>query len=135
MWQTGWEGMGVWGRMDTCICIAESLCCPPETVNWLYSNTKLKEKSLAEILVCDCRSSGPRSCQEMTSSVGPRQYSQFCPLRLSGCPRVRPGEGLGSRLPAPPSSRQVIENNRSPCQLPPRGASAHFSSGVRAPYR
>ena len=23
---------GVWGRMDTCICTAESLHCPPETI-------------------------------------------------------------------------------------------------------
>ena len=23
---------GVWGRMDTCICVAESLRCPPETI-------------------------------------------------------------------------------------------------------
>ena len=30
MWQPGWEG--VWGRMDTCICMAESLRYPPETV-------------------------------------------------------------------------------------------------------
>ena len=28
MWQPGWEG----GRMDTCICLAESLHCPPETI-------------------------------------------------------------------------------------------------------
>ena len=26
------DGRGVWGRMDTCICMAESLCCPPETI-------------------------------------------------------------------------------------------------------
>ena len=39
------DGKGVWGRMDTRICMAESLCCPPETIttlfaNWLYLNTK-----------------------------------------------------------------------------------------------
>ena len=26
---------GVWGRMDTCICMAKSLCCPPETITTL----------------------------------------------------------------------------------------------------
>ena len=26
------DGRGVWGRMDRCICMAESLCCPPETI-------------------------------------------------------------------------------------------------------
>ena len=32
------DGKGVWGRMDTCICMTEYLCCPPEIhniVNWL----------------------------------------------------------------------------------------------------
>ena len=29
-WQPGWEG--VWGRMDTCICMAESLCCSPKII-------------------------------------------------------------------------------------------------------
>ena len=33
MWQPGWEG--VWGRMDTCICMAEYLCRPPETITAL----------------------------------------------------------------------------------------------------
>ena len=39
-----WMG-GEFGRVDTCICMAESLCCPPEThniVNQLYSHIKLK---------------------------------------------------------------------------------------------
>ena len=41
------DGRGVWGRMDTCIGMTDSLCCSPETisilfVNWLYSNIKLK---------------------------------------------------------------------------------------------
>ena len=26
---------GLWGRMDTCICMAESLCCAPETITTL----------------------------------------------------------------------------------------------------
>ena len=42
-------GRGVWGKMDTCVCMAESLCCSFETitalfVNQLYPNTKLKKK-------------------------------------------------------------------------------------------
>ena len=27
------DGRGVWARMDTCICMAESLPCPPETIS------------------------------------------------------------------------------------------------------
>ena len=29
------DGKGVWERMDTCICTAESLHCPPETITTL----------------------------------------------------------------------------------------------------
>ena len=29
------DGRGVWGRMNTCICMAESLCCSPETTTTL----------------------------------------------------------------------------------------------------
>ena len=29
------DGRGVWGRMNTCVCVAESLCCPSETVTML----------------------------------------------------------------------------------------------------
>ena len=39
------EGRGVWERMDTFKCIAESLCHSPGTiniVNWLYPNIKYK---------------------------------------------------------------------------------------------
>ena len=33
------DGKGVWGRMDTCICIlAESLCFSPETITTLLIN-------------------------------------------------------------------------------------------------
>ena len=55
-WPPGWhrepcpglrgslDGSRVWGRMDTCTCVVESLCCPPETitsiVNQLSSNIK-----------------------------------------------------------------------------------------------
>ena len=33
MWQPGWRGP--WGRMETPIRAAESLCCPPETITTL----------------------------------------------------------------------------------------------------
>ena len=31
----------VWGRMDACICMAESLYCPPETITLLVSYTPI----------------------------------------------------------------------------------------------
>ena len=44
------NGSGVWGRMDTCICMAKSLCCPPETITTLLiSYTPIEnEKSKKE---------------------------------------------------------------------------------------
>ena len=30
------HGRGVWKRMDTCICMAKSICCPPETITTLF---------------------------------------------------------------------------------------------------
>ena len=44
------DGRGVWGRMDTCIRMAESLHCPPETITTLLigynptQNAKKKKK-------------------------------------------------------------------------------------------
>ena len=29
------DGTRVWGRIDTCICMAKSLCCSPETITML----------------------------------------------------------------------------------------------------
>ena len=29
------DGREVWGRMDTCICMTEPLCCPPGTITTL----------------------------------------------------------------------------------------------------
>ena len=31
------DGSGVWGRMDTCVCMAESVCCAPETITTLLT--------------------------------------------------------------------------------------------------
>ena len=40
------DGRGVWGRMDMCICMAESLHCPPKTITALltgYTPTQNKQ--------------------------------------------------------------------------------------------
>ena len=51
------DGRGIWGRMDTCICIAESLCCLPETIAGLVigyipiqNKFFLKNKNACQIL-------------------------------------------------------------------------------------
>ena len=35
------NGNGDWERMDTCICMAGSLCCSPETITLLVCTTLL----------------------------------------------------------------------------------------------
>ena len=41
------DGWGVWGRMGTCICVAESLHCPPETITALLTgNAPIQNKRL-----------------------------------------------------------------------------------------
>ena len=41
------DGRGVWGRMDTRICMAESLCCSPETITTLLSSyTAIQNKRI-----------------------------------------------------------------------------------------
>ena len=41
------DGSGVWRRMDTCICMAVSLCCSPEAiVTLLISYTPIQNKKL-----------------------------------------------------------------------------------------
>ena len=32
------DGRGVWGRMDTYVCMIESLCCSPEAITTLFVN-------------------------------------------------------------------------------------------------
>jgi len=41
------DGRGVWGRMDTCVRMAESLCSPSETTTTLLVNyTPIQNKKL-----------------------------------------------------------------------------------------
>ena len=46
------EGRGVWGRMDTCIWMAEPLCYPPETITTLligYTSVKNKKSYITAL--------------------------------------------------------------------------------------
>ena len=39
------DGRGVWGRMDTWMCMTETLCCPPETITTLLTSyTSIENK-------------------------------------------------------------------------------------------
>ena len=51
------DGRGVWGRIDTCVCMAESLCCSPETVTTLLigytpiQNKKFEKKKKEKLFL------------------------------------------------------------------------------------
>ena len=66
-----------WGRMDTCVSVAESLCCSPETISTLligYSliqNKKFLKKKLATCM----------KMAEMITGMSDIQYQ--CKLRLA----------------------------------------------------
>ena len=48
------DGRGVWGRMDRCICMAEPLCCPPETITLLIGYAAAAAKLLQSCpTLCD----------------------------------------------------------------------------------
>ena len=54
------DGKGVWGRMDTCICMTEYPCCPPEIhniVNWL-SVSSVAQSCLTLCNPMDCITPG-----------------------------------------------------------------------------
>ena len=40
------DGMGVWGKMESDICMAESLCCSPETITILLIAIPTQNKKL-----------------------------------------------------------------------------------------
>ena len=47
IYQPGWPRRGVWGEMDTCICMAESFHSSPETITILFiHDTPIQNKKL-----------------------------------------------------------------------------------------
>ena len=54
------DGRGIWGRMDTCICMAESLHCSPETIiilliGYIPKKSLKKNCGLWVIMLCQWR--------------------------------------------------------------------------------
>ena len=63
MWQPGWEGS--LGRMDTCIRMAESLRCSPETITTLLADYESESEAAQSCpTLCD-----PTDCSPPGSSV------------------------------------------------------------------
>ena len=69
----GWDGRGVWGRMDTCICMTESLYCVPEPITTLLIGYQF--------------SSVQFSCSVVSDSLWPHESQHARPP----CPSPTPG--------------------------------------------
>ena len=63
------DGTGLWGRMDTCICMAESLHCPPETITMLLISHAAAAAAAARSLQSCPIPSDPMDCSPPGSSI------------------------------------------------------------------
>ena len=128
----GLDRRGVWGRMDTCTCASEFLCCSSETLSgmvyWLYSNTKWMPAQSCLILAkrLDWRLPGSSVCGifqgrtlewvAISSSRGSsphRDQTQVsCVFYIAG--RFLPTEILGKPVSAVQFSSSVVSDSLQP---------------------
>ena len=47
------DGKGIWERMDPCTCMAESLCCSPESITTLLINYQFSSVAQSYLTLCD----------------------------------------------------------------------------------
>ena len=90
------DGRRVWGRKGTCICMAESLCCPPEIITALLTSYKVKSE-VAQLCPILC---GPLGCAfQAPPSMGFSRQEYW-----SGLPFPSPGDlpnpGIEPKPPA-----------------------------------
>ena len=61
------DGRAVWERMETCTCVAESFCCPPETITTLLiDHTPKQNKKLNKKLLKTNKQKAPFQQQVLT---------------------------------------------------------------------
>ena len=96
------DGRGVWGRMSTCICIAKSFCCSPETITIVNRLFQFSHSLLSASLWphglqhagLPCPSLSPRACSNSCSLslwCHPTISSSVTPF--SSCPQSFPASG------------------------------------------
>ena len=94
------DGREAWGRMEACICMAESLCCPPETITaLLLGSTPIQNKKFFFFL---SNKNGSLVVDQMTKTLRMRKWyffltrnHLFYPLVLSSNIRVWLEKGAG----------------------------------------
>ena len=70
---------GVWGRMDTCIWMAESLHCSPETITILFVN-RLSVPFSRSVMSDSLQPHDSQHARPPCPSPTPGDYSNSCPL-------------------------------------------------------
>ena len=100
------DGRGAWGRMDTCICLAESLCCSPETITTLLISCESESRSVVSDSLQSHGLYSPWNSPGQTTGVG----------NLSLLQGILPTQGLNpdlmqvDSLPAEPQgSPRILE--------------------------
>ena len=97
---------GVWGKMDACICMAESLHCSPETIQF----AELSDSSIAQSCPILCN---PMDCSQLQASLS--ISNSWSLLKLMSTDSVMPPNNLNLCHPLliPPSifpSSRVFSN-------------------------
>ena len=98
------DGRGVWGRMDTCICMAESLCCPPKTITTLLIGYVLCLVVQSCLTLCD-----PTYCSSPCFSV--HGILQIKILEWVAMPSSRASSQPKGLNPGLPHCRQILYPN------------------------
>ena len=78
------DGKGVEGRMDTCICMAESLCCPPEIITALFISYAPIQASLAAQRLKYLLQCGRPGFDRWVGKISWRRKWQYTPVFLPG---------------------------------------------------
>ena len=86
------DGKGVLERMDTCMCLAESLCCPPETVTTLlicYTPIQNKKRKLGCKLKLSRLPTDPTISSSVCFFISERRSSTQWEIKRFLCSRFR----------------------------------------------
>ena len=78
------DGRGVWGRMDTCICMAESLCCPLEIITMWNYHVAILEYKIRSLWI----NTWLLLWISATASEPPLQVMKVCVLVTQLCPTL-----------------------------------------------
>ena len=122
------DGRGVWGRMDTCLCMAGSLCCSGvgptwnyhNVINWLFSSVQ----SFSRVWLLQPH--GLQHAKPPCPSLTPRVYSNSCPLSQWCHPTISSSHPL-LLLPSIFSSIRVFSNESVLCIRCPKYWSFSFN--------